>query len=132
MRVGMDCGKRVLVLAKRVGRGQDVEHVKEAGDLAAAQQGQQEDEAEGRGATANNEQHVQTEEETEKGKKRKPEPWNRVRLVGMWHQELEGQKGMVEEIYKDKVQVLLVGGVHRVKVDKTWSGSKWSQWKFCP
>ena len=32
--------------------------------------------------------------------------------------ELEGHKGVLEEINKDKVQVLLVGGLHRVKVDK--------------
>ena len=32
--------------------------------------------------------------------------------------ELEGHKGVLEEIYKDKVQALLVGGMGRVKVDK--------------
>ena len=31
---------------------------------------------------------------------------------------LEDHKGMLEEICKDKVQVLLVAGLRRVKVDK--------------
>ena len=42
----------------------------------------------------------------------------------MRHQELEGQRGKVEEIHKDKVPILLVERVRRVKVDKR----KWS-WK---
>ena len=41
-----------------------------------------------------------------------------MRLVGTRHPKLEGHKGVLEEICKDKVQVLLVGGIHRVKGDK--------------
>ena len=39
-----------------------------------------------------------------------------MRLVGTRHQELEGQRGVGKEIHKDKVQILLVGGMRRVKV----------------
>ena len=43
---------------------------------------------------------------------------NGVRLVARRHHELERQKGVVEEVHKDKVRILLVEGVQRVKEDK--------------
>ena len=33
----------------------------------------------------------------------------------MMHQELEGQRGVVEEIREEGVQILLVGGIRRMK-----------------
>ena len=41
----------------------------------------------------------------------KPEIWNGVKLVGTRRQELKGQRGLLEEIHKDKVEILGVGGV---------------------
>ena len=72
--------------------------------------------------TTDQELHGRKEKRSEEGEKggkgETPEVWNGVRLVGMRQPELEGHKGVLEEIYTDKVQVLLVGGMRRVQVDK--------------
>ena len=121
VRLRMDCGRRVLVSLDRV-RVQEVEHMGGAEDSKAAQQQQHGEETKGRGVAGDNEPHGRKEERSEEGEMGGQEEtfelWNGVRLVGMRQPELEGHKGVLEEIYKDKVQVLLVGGMRRVKVDK--------------
>ena len=121
VRLRMDCGRRVLVSLDRV-RVQEVEHMKGAEDSKAAQQQHQGEETKGRGVAVDHEPHGRKEERSEEGEMGGQEEtfelWNGVRLVGMRQPELEGHKGVLEEIYKDKVQVLLVGGMRRVKVDK--------------
>ena len=121
VRLRMDCGRRVLVSLDRV-RVQEVEHMGGAEDSRAAQQQKHGEETKGRGVAGDNEPHGRKEERSEEGEMGGQEEtfelWNGVRLVGMRQPELEGHKGVLEEIYKDKVQVLLVGGMRRVKVDK--------------
>ena len=121
VRLRMDCGRRVLVSLDRV-RVQEVEHMGGAEDSKAAQQQQHGEETKGRGVAVDNEPHGRKEERSEEGEMGGQEEtfelWNEVRSVGMRQPELEGHKGVLEEIYKDKVQVLLVGGMRRVKVDK--------------
>ena len=69
-----------------------------------------------------NERHGRKEKRSEEGEMGGQvetfELWNGVMLVGMRQPELEGHKGVLEEICKDKVQVLVVGGMRRVEVDK--------------
>ena len=117
----MDCGTRVLVSLDRV-RVQEVEHMGGAEDSKAAQQQHQGKETKGRWVAVDHEPHGRKEgrgEEGEMGEQEETfELWNGVRLVGMRRAQLEGHKGLLEEIYKDKVQVLLVGRMCRVKVDK--------------
>ena len=90
MRVGLDCGKHELVSIERVGRGQDGEHVNEAGDLTTTQPLHQEDELQGRGGKANKGQQDQSPEGTEEGEKGQQqgeelEIGNGVRLIGVRH-----------------------------------------------
>ena len=121
VRLRKDCGRRVLVSLDRV-RVQEVEHMGGAEDSKAAQQQRHGEETKGRGVAGDNEPHGRKEDRSEEeemgGQEETFELWNGVRLVGMRQPELEGHKGVLEEIYKDKVQVLLVGGMRRVKVDK--------------
>ena len=137
VRVRMDCGKRVLVSLERVGRVQEVVDMEDAEDSKFAQQRHQEEETKGHGQTVDQELQRRKEKKSEEGEKRgqeeKLELWNGVRLVGIRQPDLESQKGVLEEIYKDKVQVLLVGGMHRVKVDKKKVVPRqWNQWRCCP
>ena len=68
------------------------------------------------------EPHARKEKRSEEGEmggqEETLELWNWLWLVGMRQPELEGHKGVLQEISKDKVQVLLVGGMRRVKVDE--------------
>ena len=121
VRLQTDCGRRVFVSLDRVGV-QEVEHMKGVEDSRTAQQQHQGKETKGHGVPVDHERHRRKETRSEEGQMGGQEEtfelWNGVRLVGMRQPELEGHKGVLEEIYKDKVQVLLVGGMRRVKVDK--------------
>ena len=106
VRLRMDCGRRVLVSLDKV-RVQEVEHMKGAEDSRAAQQQHQGKEKKGHGVPVDHEPHGRKEKRSEEGdmggQKETFELWNGVRLVGMRQPELEGHKGVLEEIYKDKV-----------------------------
>ena len=103
VRVKMDRGIRVLVSLERVGRVQEVEHMKDAEDSKSAQQRHQEEETKGHGVTAYQELHRRKEKRSEEGEKGGQEEtlelWNGLRLVGMRQPDLEGHKGVLEEIY---------------------------------
>ena len=121
VRVRIDCGKRVLVSLERV-RVQEVERMKDAEDSKCAQQQHQEKETKGHRVMTDQELHGRKEKRSEEGEKGGREEtlklWNGLMLVGMRQPDLEAHNGVLEEIYTDKVQVLLVGGMRRVKVDK--------------